>query len=261
MKKTHFPIAYAGNKRSEVELIEHFINSNTNYDKITTIVEPYCGTGAFSYYMSVKYPKRFKYILNDNDENLMMLYFIFQDEIRLLHFINELKEKCENLDKEKYLTLVKENNFLAWFLGRYIYNIRPCLFPIDDRHISKIRNIDKLLECPFLKFIRNEEITFLNMDALNLYSTIKDDSECLIFLDPPYLESCNDYYSKSMNVNIYEYLVNNKIENEKSTIVLCLENNWIIKLMFQNYICQVKEKEYLQKHKKTEHITIINIKA
>ena len=57
MKKNHFFMGYAGNKRNEVGTIYDSIK-----DKLTDIeyiVEPFCGTSAFSYYMSLKHPKKF----------------------------------------------------------------------------------------------------------------------------------------------------------------------------------------------------------
>ena len=47
MKQNHFVIGYAGNKRKEVEVIYNMIESKINENSI--IVEPFCGTSAFSY--------------------------------------------------------------------------------------------------------------------------------------------------------------------------------------------------------------------
>lgn len=258
IKTNHFFIPYVGNKRGEVETIEKFISSNTDINKITTIIEPYCGSSSFSFYMSCKYPKKFKYVLNDNDTNLIELYQIFKDENKLRAFLEELKLLCVDLDKTKYLKIIKELNIKSWFLTRYIFTIRPGLFPIDGREKSKIANIDKLLNVPIINFLRTENIEFKNIDGIELYNTYKNDKTNLIFLDPPYLVSCNDLYSDKCNTNIYEYLFYNKIEKEKAIVCLCLENNWIIKLLFKGYKSELKQKLYQQTKKKTEHITIIN---
>ena len=62
--KNHFLLPYPGNKRNEVEgLYNEIINK---LDDITTIIEPFYGSSAFSYYILTKHPKRFQYILNDN---------------------------------------------------------------------------------------------------------------------------------------------------------------------------------------------------
>ena len=72
MKQNHFIFGYAGNKRGEVEVIQNYLEQNYNFEKIKTIVEPFCGTSAYSYYLSTLYPKKFKYILNDNNK---LLYY------------------------------------------------------------------------------------------------------------------------------------------------------------------------------------------
>ena len=51
--KNHFYMSYSGNKREEVENIYNLIDFNN----IATIVEPFCGTCAMSYYISTKHPK------------------------------------------------------------------------------------------------------------------------------------------------------------------------------------------------------------
>ena len=72
--KNHFIFPYAGNKREEVERIYEKIDL-TN---ITTIIEPFCGTSAMSLYISLKNPKIYKYILNDNNTFLTELYMILK---------------------------------------------------------------------------------------------------------------------------------------------------------------------------------------
>ena len=64
--KNHFIFSYAGNKRNEVEQIFDKIDLKD----IDTIIEPFCGSSAMSYYLSTLYPKKFKYILNDNSKEI-----------------------------------------------------------------------------------------------------------------------------------------------------------------------------------------------
>ena len=72
-------------------------------------------------------------------------------------------------------------------------------------------------------------------------------------MDPPYLNTCNDFYFDS-KVNIYEHLYENDIKNEKAKIYLILEDNWIIKLLFNKYIIQSYDKKYQTTRKNTNHI-------
>ena len=60
--KNHFYMPYKGNKRQEVVRIFDEID----FEKLTTVIEPYCGSCAMSYYISTQYTG-IKYILNDNN--------------------------------------------------------------------------------------------------------------------------------------------------------------------------------------------------
>ena len=79
----------------------------------------------------------------------------------------------------------------------------------------------------------------------------------LIFLDPPYLQSNNDFYLDS-NTNVYEYLCNNSIKNMRSFILLVFEDNWIIKLLFRHHTFITYDKQYGTSKIKTKHLIINN---
>ena len=127
--KNHFIMSYAGNKRAEVEQIEQ----NIKLDNITIIIEPFCGTSSMSYYLSITYPKRFKYVLNDNNKLLIQLYNIMRNFELLQLFEDEINEICKTLDRSKYKELTKlrgeDNETLnSWFIAHKIYNITPYLY-------------------------------------------------------------------------------------------------------------------------------------
>ena len=90
-----------------------------------------------------------------------------------------------------------------------------------------ITTFNYLKECPIIKFLRSEEIIFHNKDGVEIINEYKNNDHNFIFLDPPYLISCNDFYADA-KVNVYEYLYENQINNMKALIILCLESNWII---------------------------------
>ena len=109
--KNHFFFSYAGNKRNEVGNILSYIES-CNFNNIETIVEPICGTSALSYYISTKYPKKFNYVLNDFDENLITLYKLVSNDKKFKKFNKELNIKVKTIiNKEAYDEIKKENNF------------------------------------------------------------------------------------------------------------------------------------------------------
>ena len=252
--KNHFFISYAGNKRNEVQKLYETIEPNLK--NIKTIIEPFCGTSAFSYYISLKHPKQFNYILNDNNKYLIELYNIAKDDEKLKQLIEELDVMIIDIDKIKYNTIIKEDNIKAWLIKNKIYCIKPGLFPNDPKR-KILKSFDVLLKCPIINFLRTENITIKNDDSNDIINTYKDDKKCLIFLDPPYLNCCNDFYLDS-NINVYEYLSKNTIKKMKSYIVLCLENNWMIKLLFNNSILYAYDKLYQGSKKQTTHLIITN---
>ena len=251
MKKNHFFIPYAGNKRSEVEKIYNSLKDKI--EDIEYIVEPFCGTSAFSYYMSIQHPKKYKYILNDNNNYLIDLYKISQDDNKLNDLINELNLLLVDIDKEKYNKIIKEPKLSSYILKHTLYCIRPGLFPLTRTK----KNYNYLLDTPKIKFLKNEDITFYNEGATKIFEMYNNNNKALIFLDPPYLQLCNDFYLDS-SINIYEYLNKNNINNMKSFIVLVLEDNWIIKLLFQNHNIIYYNKLYQTSKKQTQHIIINN---
>jgi len=245
-------MSYAGNKRNETEGLYNVIKNDIQNIKI--IIEPFCGSAAFSYYISLKHPKQFKYILNDNNKFLIQLYLIAKDELKLNQLIKILDVKIKGLDKEKYNKIAKENNLLSWIIINKIYSIHKGLFPIGKKIIN---TFEYLNECPIINFLRTEQISFFNTDGIVIMNQYKNTESNFIFIDPPYLISCNDFYRNS-DVNIYEYLYNKNINEMKASICLCLESNWIIKLLFHNHIKKEYSKIYQTSKKNTTHLIITN---
>jgi len=259
MNKNHFFFGYAGNKRNE------FNNAYEEFKKvkdITTIYEPFCGTSAFSYFLSVKEPKKYKYILNDNNKQLIELYKTAQDEKKLNTLITTINNLMVDIDKEKYLVIVKQDTLEGFVIKYKYYTISPGLFPLNKK-INK--DFSYMENCPIINFLRNENITFTNETV----GAIKDEynnNETFIFLDPPYLTECNDFYSDSSandfysysSANIYEYVSNNCINNLKCEILMILSDNWIIRLLFKKYIKNTYKKQYQCSKKKINHVLITN---
>lgn len=262
--KNHFIFSYFGNKRNEVQTLYNLIKDDL-INK-TTIIEPFCGSSALSYYLSTQHPKKYNYVLNDNSTYLIEVYKILQDEEKTEDFIKKLndmhtaiiKEKTPEERKTKYLSCINENNVISWVYSYKLFCIRPGLYPIkyEKRYINY--NFNDILKAPIINFLRTENIKFTNDCGVNCFNSYKDDENNFIFLDPPYLQTCNDFY-QDRNVNIYEYLYKNNITNMKSKIILILENIWIIKLLFNsNKIIQTNNKTYQASKKKTSHLTISN---
>lgn len=256
----HFFIPYFGNKRQEVKKIYDEIKNDIN--DIEYIVEPFCGSSALSYYISLQQPQKYKYVLNDNNNFLIELCNIAKDEIKLNKLVDDLKIIYNDVynDKNKYknVCMNAKKDLKSHVFSSIYYNIRPGIFPSEKRPI-KIDRFDKILKCPIINFLRTENIIFSSSDWFNIYDEYKNKNS-FIFLDPPYLSSCNDFYFNK-NINVYEYLLNHDINEEKNLICLCLEDIWIIRLLFKNKQITGYEKRYFNnKKKKTTHIIIKNNK-
>ena len=251
MNKNHFFFGYAGNKRREVKNI---LESITDLSIYKTIVEPFCGSCAFSYYLSSLYPKKFKYVLNDNNKHLIELLKISRNKEKFDELIKKMNQMIIDLTKEKYNEIAKKDELESWIIKNSIYTIRAGLFPLDYKNN---KDFSKLEDCDIIKFLRNEDITISNEDGIKIIESYANDKKALIFLDPPYLNSCNCFYSNP-KLNIYEYLYNNPMKKYKCFCILALEDNWIIRLLFLKHKFISYDKMYEMSKKKTQHVLIIN---
>jgi hypothetical protein len=248
--KNHFYISYFGNKRDEVEEIF----DNLDFKNIKFIVEPFCGSCAISYYISTK-KDGMKYILNDNNIFLLEMYKIIKNN-KSLEFENTINEIIKTIQtKETYNKYINENknNIYGWFIGHKYYNIRPFLFPQENKF-----NPIKLSNHPIYDFFINNDIEFYNLEAIEIYEKYKTRNDCLIILDPPYMSVTNSFYVNP-NFNIYEYLYKNNMKKEKAKIYLILEDIWIIKILFDKFKLSSYDKMYLHNNsKKTKHSIYYN---
>ena len=249
----HFIISYAGNKKNEFDELNNFLLDKL--DNVDTIIEPYCGTSAISCLLSQKYPKRFKYIINDMDDNLIALYKMMNDECELIKFTKLFNEKVNIINnKQTYLEQINDNTLMGWFIKHKIFTLRPGLYPLT-RKFKFNYNFDAL---PIIRFLRTEDITIMCSDGLELFKQYNDNEKCLIIADPPYILSCNDFYTYK-STNIYEYCADNPIKKMKAGIVFILEENWILRIIFKGCMKQSYDKTYKTKHTKTKHIIISNL--
>lgn len=252
--KNHFYIAYTGNKREEVEEIYKHLD----FENIDTIIEPFCGSCAMSYYIWLQNKdKNYKFILNDNNKYLLEMFNIMRDETAIDDFnttYNNLVSK--DMTKEEYKAITKNEGLMSFFIKNKIYNRQVGLFPLDGVRSSWL-NLD-IRKYPVYDFFKNANIEFTNVDAIHCFNLYANSPNCMILLDPPYLSTCNDFYL-CHNINIYEYLYNNPIERFSANIYLILESMWIIKLLFQHSNIKTYQKNYngINK-KKATHMIISN---
>lgn len=249
--KNHFFMTYRGNKRQEVERILE----NIDLTNITTIIEPFAGSSALSYYIHTQYPNKFKYILNDNDAKLMELYQMAK-EGTIQDFFNKINSMCFNdngdfIDKDRYKEIVKKKDLEGWFIANKFYCRVSGLYPLNGRK-THIKND---LGQGFTDFLQSDAVHLSQNDAVDLVDRYKDDDTCLIFLDPPYMDLNNDFYNCG-GKNIYEYLNYNK--TFKSKIVVVVNETWINDIIFANYKAIKYNKLYQQSNRKVIHCLYTN---
>lgn len=249
--KNHFYISYAGNKRTECEKLYNLIKDKINEN--TVIVEPFCGSCALSYYIWLLHPN-IKFKLNDMNLFLFEMYKLLKNDTKITKLEKYYNEKIKKITKVEYNLLVKNKDVQNQFLKKKFYSIREGLYPTAKKFTEiKIKNY------PIYKFFNEANITYTNIDGLKIIQDNKDDENNIIFLDPPYINTCNKFYDyENTTENVYEYLFKNNINNYKCLLLGIFENNWIIQLLFPNNIINSYNKLYQTSKKKTEHLTISN---
>lgn len=174
--KNHFFFGWYGNKRMEVDKIYEFLN----LDDIETIIEPFCGSSSISYFISTKHPKKFKYILNDNDKTLIECYKFIQksSDEEIIEFQNKIMNKLKTLTKEEFKNLDINNDLVDYFIHHTVYHKFIGRFPIEEILNKRFRNMKiALIDKPIYKFIKEENIEFLCDDAITVYEKYKDDEK------------------------------------------------------------------------------------
>ena len=261
--KNHFVFSYSGNKRDEVETIYN----NLYFDDITTIIEPYCGSSAMSYYISLQQSKKYKYILNDANTLLIELYNILSDKDKLNIFEKEINEIAKTLmTKSLYLECLKNKNVKSYYISQKIHCRVPGMYPLN----YKYKYID-ILNCPIINFLQTENIRIMNIDAITLINENINDKNVMILCDPPYISTTNTMYNYDTiagPMNIYEWSHNHFNINRKKLkchFYIILEENWITKLLYNNLSVIKYDKKYTGLSKKTvthgiyTNIEIINL--
>lgn len=247
---SHFLIVYAGNKRNEYKNFK----DNINLDGLKNIIEPFAGTAAISFNIWLEHKDKFNYYLNDNSLNIYNIYKLIKEEniVHILDKLNEVKVNIKN--KDDYLKVYKSNyNIYEFIVINKLSSFRLGLYKGEIKRDFKFTP----LQLKFIEFIKSPNVFISNDDWFEPFYKFKDDKESLLFLDPPYLSLCNDYY-QNKTINVYEYMYNNNINLFKCNIKIILEDIWIIRLLFKdNIICRYAKK-YETSKKKTFHIIISN---
>jgi site-specific DNA-adenine methylase len=253
MNSNHFPISYAGNKRKE------YIHFKENIDLVGKkhIIEPFCGTSAISFNIWREHGNAFTYHLNDNNENMINIYKALKTETidTIEKEVNKVKDSVKS--KEDYNNLVKKKDqsiyeYIYW--NRY-YTIRAGLYSERSQTIKPYTFNKTQIE--FAQFVKQDNVLITNDKWEVIFDKYKNQSDVLFMIDPPYILSCNVFY-QDKSLNIYEYFFENNITTFKSKLIIILEKNWIIELLFGKYFIHEYGKRYEASNKNTSHVIISN---
>ena len=190
----NFYYPYLGNKRTETK---HFIERVTSFldthPEVKTIVEPFCGSCAFSFDIFQKYGDKYRYIMNDKDAKLIEFFTEIKKNTSkpFFDFVDQYWNK-PILTQELYKELIakKDEDIFHWFFWHRCYTMYKGRFYPECRNAQRsftheiYEDRDKFVAC----------CEFSNKDYAKFLEPYLDSTDTLIFWDPPYFQSCNGYY-------------------------------------------------------------------
>lgn len=245
IKLDRFLLNYNGNKYLESK--KHLNNylKDDNYD---IIIEPFCGIFGFSRaFFELNKDFNGEIWLNDINTDLIDMLKIIKDkpiqlfeEVDKFLLIYDTDKKVSDFIRSED-TIHKYKPFLKLLFRGFCCNIMEI-----EKGLIKIKNYKEKLSLYKTFF---DKVKFFNMDCNSFLKKIPKNKKCLVFFDPPYMNSDNkeynitrdsnnkiiDNYNKyydntTIYIDIYKYFKKNK--NNKNIKCLMVIN----KLDITNYI-------------------------
>lgn len=250
MKSAKTPLRYPGGKsRAIYKLESHF----PNMENIKEYREPFLGGGSLAIYVAKKYPN-LKVTVNDLYKPLVNFWRILQsDGIDLSNSLAEIKN-LHTEDSQTRDLFLKMKDYLAtqsldkdpFLSAQAFYIVNKCSFSgltesggfsVSSAHTNfSIGGIEKLKI--YTNLIKNWEI------KNTVYSELlNENSETLIYLDPPYEIKCNNLYGSrgTMHKSFDHDLFYKNCSLYKDTkILISYNSDQFIKDRFNNW----KHKEF-----------------
>lgn len=269
MSTFYFP--YVGNKRTETKYLKDYILNLVKTKNIKRIVEPFCGSCSFSLYCYYELGLTdIQYILNDSDRRLIKMLDYVKCKT-FLPFMNAINSIISHLTKEMHNDIIKRSKEYPDSLFHYIYynkiyNYRKGLYP------AKVKKLDYSRFSKLDDFFALDQVKLLNDDYRLIFNLYGGDQHALIFLDPPYFNSANNFYDQYQantyatgeiidNTAMYVDIV--KLLKNDSSVIGILNSPEILRYMYTDYVKEYYNKIYQLtrkggKKKNTEHMIISN---
>lgn len=252
-----FYFSWYGNKKKECKHLRQWIDR----EKYDTIVEPFCGTFAFSLFCYYELGmKDATYVLRDNDKMLIDFLLDVKAHGSKTYFDYANTIVCDSFTKDKHNAIVAKRNddLKAWFYSKKCFQFRPLLFP--HRQINK----------PFVRTKEHERVdAFLKLPTVSIacqsyeqtFAQHKGKVRTLLFIDPPYLDSCNETYSAVTNEGgdgtaVYRD-IKRLVEADTEARALCvLNNNALMSLVFDGHVLHEYAVKYGNTGRKATHLIV-----
>lgn len=262
--KKYFYFPYVGGKSKELKYIYKYCDIS----KYDVIIEPFCGSSAFSYDVFLKDHNK-TFILNDINKTLINLLSDIKKNTskKYINYCsgNWIQGKTT---KEEYEKIINKDCLESYFYKNKIYNIRTGLYPLKKSFKFNYNEYIKLDS-----FYMSDNVFLYNEDYKNIIEKYKDNEKAFIFLDPPYFLSFNSSYTKNgsgfggneMSKKEYtdptkEYIyIRNALTNYKCKILIIINDCELLKDYFNLFYKESYGKEYQITKKKSKHMVISNI--
>lgn len=249
IKKNHFYYSYIGSKYKEIPQLSEWLPT----DNKTKIIEPFAGSAAISYHL---WTLGFRdIIISDRDPFLIELWNRVSNEetrIKLIKDLTKIVNKITN--KEEYMTMIRNKNFISELVGSTWYNFRRNIYPENKNK----PDFEEIYNRPYTNFIK--DIQFKENDFRTVCDLYKNDPNAWIFIDPPYVNEDNSMYHNDDALfdmeTIYLYILN--LLSCKCKVLIVVSDRLLMRLLFKDYIKGSYPKQYQFSKKKVNHLIITN---
>ena len=243
-----------GNKENDIKYFKHLLPLD-----IDNVIEPF--GGSFQVIKNIYFDDKYNKYVNDIDEKLIPIYKDFKKYGEYRIKMNDIGKKYlyddihvdikKIMQDEEYLKL-KDSNFYPYFSDTNI--VRGNLFKFIKSDIDFTEQYDLF-----------DKINFTFEDYKICIDKHYKNENSFIFLDPPYLFSDNSNYSvqskkegKDMTEIIVYILDLFKNKDTKAKFMLIINDLYILRHLFKDYIKSSYKRMYQLSKKEDIHLIICN---